>query len=591
MKTVELEIGSPEWQAAYTASKAPTMMGVDKHTSRSELVRQMATGIRKEIDALTQVRFDRGHEIEVIARTFAEEHLDLGFEDHLSPVTYSGEFDGITLFASLDGQFLPNNWECKSLNDELRESLARGVIPDRYHPQMEQGLMVSGAESCLFTASDGTRDGTLHAWYASNPVLRKRIIAGWKQFAEDVANYQHVEVIPAAVATPIRDFPAIVYDVKGMSLTSNIIDVVKPYALAEVAKYEKKPETDQEFADLDAFTKKARLFTKKSVLLRETVMAGLVDFDQFFRDMAEVEEILTKAAISGEKKFKTEKENRKVALIEETRNAFSEYLSALCLRIGGKWIPSPAVNYWSEAVKGLSAVSSMQNELSTALANAKIDANEIAARIVENRNSLTGEAHDWMFLFPDFGSVCAKAEDDFSALLSMRVGNHKAAEDKRIEAEREKIRAEERAKAEAEAKAKAQAEADRIRAEEKAKADSEYAEALRLSAEQEKARVARELEKNKESRQQLDSANMADALQHGFGPVKAIDANEPPMKLGEISSRLGFAVTADFLAQLGIHPIATERSAKLYAASSFPAICNALIVHIQSASRDWRMAA
>jgi predicted phage-related endonuclease len=586
MKTVELEIGSPEWQAAYTASKAPTMMGVDKHTSRSELVRQMATGIRKEIDALTQVRFDRGHEIEVIARTFAEEHLDLGFEDHLSPVTYSGEFDGITLFASLDGQFLPNNWECKSLNDELRESLARGVIPDRYHPQMEQGLMVSGAESCLFTASDGTRDGTLHAWYASNPVLRKRIIAGWKQLADDVSNYQHVDVIPAAIANPVRDFPAVKYEVKGMSLTSNVASEIKPYVLEEIAKYENKPETDQEFADLDAFTKKARVAVKKSVLLRETVMAGLVDFDQFFRDMKDVEEILTRAAIAGEGAFKKEKDNRKQTLVAESRAAYNEFWMALCKRIGGNWIPAKDVTYWSDAIKGLSSIDSMVSKLGAAIANAKIDANEIADLIERNWKTVEDKT-----LVPDFPQICTKQAEDFDSLVTLRRMNRDIEQAAKLEAERAKIRAEELANAQA----KLNEEAEKIRAEERAKAQAEQearnAEIRQQQAENEKTLADALAAQNKEIRKQLDSANMADALQHGFGPVKAIDANEPPMKLGEISSRLGFAVTADFLAQLGIHPIATERSAKLYAASSFPAICNALIVHIQSASRDWRMAA
>ncbi len=585
MKTVELEIGSPEWQAAYTASKAPTMLGVDKHTSRSELVSQMATGIRKEIDALTQVRFDRGHEIEVIARTFAEEYLDLGLDDHLSPVTYSSEFDSITLYASLDGQFLPNNWECKSLNNELRESLARGVIPDRYHPQMEQGLMTSCAESCLFTASDGTREGTMHAWYKPNIVLRKRIIAGWKQLAEDVANYRHVDVIPAAVANPVRDFPAVKYEVKGMSLTSNVASEVKPYVLAEVAKYEKKPETDQEFADLDGFTKKARAAVNKSALLRETVMAGLVDFDQFFRDMQEVEGILTKAAISGENLFKAEKVNRKQALITAAREAYGEYRAALCNRIGGQWVPTKEVTYWSDAIKGLSSMKSVESALGTALANAKIEASAIADTIESNRKMVGND----MILMPDFSAVCTKSADDFANLFAARVHAHRVAEDARIEAERASIRAEEQAKAEREAQAKAQSEADRIRAEERAKAESEYAEAIRLSGEQEKERV--EIEKNIEARQRLDNANMADALQHGFGPAKVIDISAPPMKLGEISARLGFAVTADFLGQLGIHPVATERAAKLYAASSFPLICSALIEHIQAVARGLRMAA
>ena len=39
---------------------------------------------------------------------------------------------------------------------------------------------------------------------------------------------------------------------------------------------------------------------------------------------------------------------------------------------------------------------------------------------------------------------------------------------------------------------------------------------------------------------------------------------------------LGLAVTAEFLANLGFNPVATDRSAKLYLASDFPAICDAI---------------
>lgn len=66
-----------------------------------------------------------------------------------------------------------------------------------------------------------------------------------------------------------------------------------------------------------------------------------------------------------------------------------------------------------------------------------------------------------MSLFPDFAAVCTKAPEDFAALLAMRVGQRREAEEKRIEAERAKIRAEEQAKAQREAKPKRQRNARR----------------------------------------------------------------------------------------------------------------------------------
>ena len=47
-----------------------------------------------------------------------------------------------------------------------------------------------------------------------------------------------------------------------------------------------------------------------------------------------------------------------------------------------------------------------------------------------------------------------------------------------------------------------------------------------------------------------------------------------------VLTRLGFTLTADFLASLGFKPVATDKSAKLYPEASFPVICRALQKHI-----------
>ena len=63
-------------------------------------------------------------------------------------------------------------------------------------------------------------------------------------------------------------------------------------------------------------------------------------------------------------------------------------------------------------------------------------------------------------------------------------------------------------------------------------------------------------------------------------------ATEPRLRLGEISQRLGFDVTANFLASLGFAPVAQEKAAKLYAASDFPRICAALQRHISAVAQQ-----
>jgi hypothetical protein len=62
-------------------------------------------------------------------------------------------------------------------------------------------------------------------------------------------------------------------------------------------------------------------------------------------------------------------------------------------------------------------------------------------------------------------------------------------------------------------------------------------------------------------------------------------AAEPRMRLGEISQRLGFDVTANFFASLGFAPVKQEKAAKLYAAADFPRICAALQRHISAVAQ------
>jgi len=63
------------------------------------------------------------------------------------------------------------------------------------------------------------------------------------------------------------------------------------------------------------------------------------------------------------------------------------------------------------------------------------------------------------------------------------------------------------------------------------------------------------------------------------------------LRLGQISDRLGFAVTAEFLARLGITHVAKEKSAILYHERDFASICYALLTHINSVYEQHQQAA
>ncbi|MFS6825721.1 hypothetical protein, partial [Staphylococcus aureus] len=150
------------------------------YLKRSDLLEQRATGIYPEVTPELQRIFDAGHAAEAAARPIAEKIIG----DDLSPLVASAVVDGILLGASFDGITLDGKFtfEHKLINAELREALGRGEIPKAYWPQMEQGLLITGASLCLFMASDGTEENCLHAWYEPNLQLRQRLLRGWQTF-------------------------------------------------------------------------------------------------------------------------------------------------------------------------------------------------------------------------------------------------------------------------------------------------------------------------------------------------------------------------------------------------------------------------
>jgi putative phage-type endonuclease len=193
MQIHELTQGSPEWHAYraehFNASDAPAMMGCSPYRSRTELLYERHTGLVAEVDRMTQSRFDDGHRFEALARPLAEELVGTD----LYPVTgslgeFSASFDGITMVGDVA-------WEHKTLNDDIRMCESADQLGLHYRVQMEQQLMVSNAERCLFLATKWDDAGDLiderHFWYTPNEALRAEIIAGWAQFEADLAAYQH----------------------------------------------------------------------------------------------------------------------------------------------------------------------------------------------------------------------------------------------------------------------------------------------------------------------------------------------------------------------------------------------------------------
>lgn len=467
MSEVNLKQGTQEWHdhrdAHFNASDAPAMLNISPYKSRAQLVKERATGCSEPIPAALQKRFDDGHRFERLARPIAEGELG----DELYPVTVT---EG-KLSASLDGKTFDGAiiWEHKTLNDTLRKLDDNG-LPDYIHAQIQQQLICSGAKKCLFTASLFDDNDQIiekvDCWAMPDPAMQKRIIDGWKQFEEDVANYEHVEAVHVAVAEAQTALPSVTIQVNGSIALIDNLDVFGEALQRYVADINQKPETDQDFANLEASVKTLKKAEDALLSAESGALAQTESIDVMRRKVANFHETARTTRLVVERLVKSEKENRRNAILQGGKDKLAEHIAKLNARVNN-YMPAIAADFVG-AMKGKKTMASLQDAVDTTLAHAKIEANEQADLIEANLNLLKDKAADHKFLFSDTRDLIMKAPDDLAAVISMRISEHEKAESERLAAEQARIRKEE------EDRANAQIAADeaRIRADEKAKIEA-----------------------------------------------------------------------------------------------------------------------
>jgi putative phage-type endonuclease len=587
MKTLTLQQGSPEWAAhrarSLNASELSAAMGLSSYITRSALVKQKATGIAPEIDAATQHRFNKGHEFEAIARPWAEEIIG----EELFPVVLAGEVDALPLSASLDGQTLTGDvtWEHKSGNATLLARLDAGVIPDEYHPQMEQGLLLSGATRCLFMASSGDREAMRYAWYESNPELRAKIVPTWRQFQADVAAYVPTEPAAPVMAAPIESLPAVVVQVQGALTVGGNLDAFGQALRSFIERIPARPATDIEFANCEAACKALKRAEDALTQAEDGALAQISDVELMRRTVADLKELARSTRLATEKLVKAEKDARRTEKVMAARQAFETHVTRLQMDIKGVRLIVPMPDFGG-SIKGLSSLASIDDKLTAALIAGKAEANTLASRIAGNLQTLDS-VPQYAHLFADRQELAYKDAETLELLMQKRVD----AERDRIEAERQRIQQDEERKAREAAERQAEAERQRIRAEEQHKAQMEVAE--KLKAEQEAERQANEDRRRieaqaAEAKKAEAAAQAQQAIQQAEAPAAPApapwDADEAAtLKLGDVNARLApIHVTADGLRSIGIEPAGREKNATLYRESQFAEICQVLVLHLQS---------
>ena len=531
MQTVELQQGTPEWHAFraahYTASDAPAMLGISPYKTRNELLREKKLGITPELDAATQARMAKGHEYEAQARSVAE--VEIGEE--LYPVVgvcaahpkLAASFDGITM----DGCVV---WEHKTLNNTIRAAAAKGEIPEHHRAQLEHQLLVSGADKAIFFASNGTGEH-ISITYTSDPAMRKRILAGWRQFNQDLKTYEVPQEQVQAVGRTPENLPALRIEVTGQVTASNLADF-KSHALAVFAGINRNLVTDQDFADAEQTVKWCGNVEERLQAAKQHALSQTASIDELFRAIDDISAEARRVRLELDKLVKARKEAIRAEIVAAGQKSLQEHVAALNARIGRPLMPAVHADF-AAAIKGKRTIDSLRGAVDDTLAQAKIDANAIADRITINLRALD-EHKEHAGLFPDVGPLVLKQPDDLAAVVAQRIAEHEAREQARRQAEEE-------------AKVRAAAE---------------------------------------QARQQAEAAKVAEpAPVAQTAPQSQPAQTAPSLTVSQINARLGFVVTADFLQALGFE--ATQQGTrKLYYPEQFQSICQAIARHVTRIAQE-----
>lgn len=651
MKIHNLIQGSREWLAYraqhFNASDAPAMMGVSPYKTRAELLRELHTGVPPEVDTATQRSYDNGHRAEALARPLAEEFVGAEFYPTTgSEGRLSASFDGLTL----DGMVC---FEHKALNNELRKCFAQietinpahrekvegRELPIYHRVQMEQQLLVSGAERVLFMTSKWNDEELIeerHCWYYPDLKLRQELVDGWAHFAKDMAEFvMPAAAGPAPAGKAPETLPALHIEVTGAVTASNLAEFKKT-ALAAISSVNRDLKTDQDFADAAKAVKWCADIEERLQAAKQHALSQTASIDALFKAMDDIGAESKRVRLELNALVTKRKTEVKEEAVLTARSALLAHYQALNTELAPAMLQVPIVGF-ADAIKGLRSFDSMQAALDTLLAQSKIEADGAARTIRTNQATFKRTASGFEFLYPDLAQLLLKQPDDFQAVLVARHAAHQQAEVDRQEAERARIRAEEEQRQAAERQRQARLDAERaarvdmrisqMRDAETALID-EPAAAIEAKWNLIKAtepsedlfgdRMAEAVElrsrvlialgdqlaaaKHEEAQQQAraEAARVAAAAPapmaapapqvRTFQSAPAVTNEQPTLTLGSINKRLGFIVNCDFLDALGF-PATHRQQARLYREGDWRAICQAISARVLLAAEEQRAAA
>lgn len=432
MKIHNVAQGSAEWlalRAQYrTASEAPAMMGASKYQSRTDLLIAKKTGITPDVTPSQQFVFDKGHATEALARPLTETLIG----EELYPIVAT---EG-NLLASMDGATMLGEtlFEHKLWNESVVAQVKVGDLAPHYYWQLEQQLLVSGAERVIFVCSDGTPENFVHMEYRPVAGRAAQLIEGWKQFEVDLANFEMADAPSIVVGKAPDELPALRIELTGMVTASNL-KVFEDSALAVIDSVKTTLSTDQDFADAKKAVKWCGDVEEAVSVAKKQALSQTQSIDELFSSLDRISAHARETRLKVDKLVKAQELLVKTNIKQKAELALADHIAAINKTLGKVTLPH-VVSDFAGAMKNKRTIASLQDAVDTELARAKIDASQAADSIRLNLTSLAELAVDHAFLFSDVQQLVTKANDDLVTLIKFRISEHQKAEQAKADAKR-----------------------------------------------------------------------------------------------------------------------------------------------------------
>lgn len=432
MKIHNVAQGSAEWLALRaqfrTASEAPAMMGASKYQTRTDLLAAKKTGITPDVTPSQQFIFDKGHATEALARPLAEALIG----EELYPIVAT---EG-NLLASMDGATMLGEtlFEHKLWNESVVAQVKAGDLAPHYYWQLEQQLLVSGAERVIFVCSDGTPENFVHMEYRPVAGRAARLIEGWKQFEADLANFEMADAPSIVVGKAPDELPALRIELTGMVTASNL-KVFEDSALAVIDSVKTTLSTDQDFADAKKAVKWCGDVEEAVSVAKKQALSQTQSIDELFSSLDRISAHARETRLKVDKLVKAQELLVKTAIKQKAELALSDHIAAINKTLGKVTLPH-VVSDFAGAMKNKRTIASLQDAVDTELARAKIDASQAADSIRLNLTSLAELAVDHAFLFSDVQQLVTKANDDLVTMIKFRISEHQRSEREKADAKR-----------------------------------------------------------------------------------------------------------------------------------------------------------